>query len=77
MKVYKIYDMLTGLYKNSGGYESWSKEGNHWKSEAAIKLHLRMFRHEEIKLTWEVHVFELVVESRHPITIFSKKKQKV
>lgn len=77
MKVYKIYDMLTGLYKNSGGSESWSKEGNHWKSESAVKLHLRMLRNEQIKLTWEVHVFELVVESRHPITLFSKKKKKV
>ena len=77
MKVYKVYDMLTGLYKNSGHSGGWSKQGNHWKSEAALKLHLRMLRQEAIQPTWEVHVFELVVESKHPITIFSKKKSKV
>ena len=46
MKVYKIRNKETGLFKKGGGYYlpemGWSKSGKTWSSLGALKNHIRL-----------------------------------
>lgn len=77
MRVFKIYDPKTGLYKNRGSRNDWSKKGSVWNGIGPLKLHLRLEKdlwdrkHQgkdgtdyDYESHWEVHEFELVQEHR-------------
>jgi hypothetical protein len=76
VKVYKIFDMTTGLYKNEGTKPCWSKEGKMWKTIGAVKNHLTQCCGENFKYTWEVHEFVLSLNDRSPITLFTRPNKK-
>ena len=44
MKVYKIRNKETGLFKQGGGgrFQYWTKTGKSWSSIGALKNHIRM-----------------------------------
>lgn len=56
---FKIRSRSTGLFKDKGSYESWSKLGTTWNSIRVLKSHLRMIE-EQYKngfpLDWEIIV---------------------
>ena len=42
VKVYKIRDPKTGLFKCAGEYTRWSKQGKVWNGSGPLRLHLKM-----------------------------------
>lgn len=82
MKVYKIRDMSTGLFKLGTTSTKWSPQGKVWLSLKALKSHLTLAsssRHGlEGSVLWEVIEYDVVEAEKYPVNAvkFGKDKGK-
>jgi len=77
MKVYKVRDMVTGLYQRAGSRPTWSKQGKTWKL-GPLKTHFQLFAKHSIPVSpmWEVVELELVECDRYPACVYGPEKSK-
>jgi len=72
MKVFKIRDMVTGLYKLGTTELKWSSKGKTWMSLGALKTHLTHISNHKSSGTlngialWEIIEYELVEADKYP-----------
>lgn len=72
MKVFKVRDMVTGLYKLGTTQPRWSQKGKTWLSLGALKAHLTSASKYKSQGTlngialWEIIEYELAEVEKYP-----------
>ena len=77
--IYMIRHKATGLYKNAGSRDQWSKKGKVWVGIGPLKLHLNLYKDwqtqrfldhvtEEMK-QWEIVAIQVTEAESHTFSI--------
>lgn len=78
MKVYKIRDPKTGLFKNAGVWGGWSKQGRAWSGTGPLRGHLNHVLHSRgrpMDPSWEICEYDVEPSRVIPIEEFYPKEK--